>query len=39
MSDLLTFNNDIMDIIVNNIDTESLLIVGLTWISYQNHFT
>jgi hypothetical protein len=27
---LLTFNNDIMDIIVNNIDYESHLIVGLT---------
>ena len=30
MSELLTFNNDIMDIIVNNIDYESHLIVGLT---------
>jgi len=30
MSDLLTFNNDIMDIIVNNIDHDSHLIVGLT---------
>jgi hypothetical protein len=30
MSELLTFNTDIMDIIVNNLDTESHLIVGLT---------
>jgi len=30
MSGLLTFNNDIMDIIVNNLDKESHLIIGLT---------
>ena len=30
MSDLLAFNNDIHDIIVKNLDTESHLIVGLT---------
>ena len=30
MSDLLAFNNDIMDIIFHNIDYESHLIVGLT---------
>ena len=30
MSELLTFNNDIMEVIVNNLDTDSHLIVGLT---------
>jgi hypothetical protein len=30
MSELLTLNNDIMDIIVKNLDTDSHLIVGLT---------
>ena len=30
MLELLTFNNDIMELILQNIDTESHLIVGLT---------
>jgi len=30
MSDLLTFNNDIMELILKNINTESHLIIGLT---------
>jgi len=29
MSELLTFNNDIMDIIVSKLDPDSHLIVGL----------